>query len=326
MTSHSRRTALLGLVAALGLPGAARAQEGDVLVRLRQLARRNGALYVAPLGTGLGLALTQGTLFRASPQGLLHFDIGVAFAATVFPERARTFEPFLPVVRIGGRTYRDPYLPGSVPTAVGESRDITLQLTPELQDSARAHGIDPGSLALTFPGGLDIPLVPFAVLQGSVGLPLGTEVALRLVPEVTITDDVGTLSSFGFSLKHSLSQYIPGSPVELSALFARQGLEVGDYLEGATTAFGLALGKGIGPLALFATGTSESGSMQVGYTYQGADPTGNPGERVAFETDIEGGTRITAGATLSFLWLRLSAAYSVADYDGFALKALISLP
>jgi hypothetical protein len=47
--------------------------------------------------------------------------------------------------------------------------------------------------------------IPHGFLQVAVGLPAGTELTIRGVPQITI-DDV-TASTFGLGLKHNLSQY-----------------------------------------------------------------------------------------------------------------------
>ena len=53
--------------------------------------------------------------------------------------------------------------------------------------------------------GINRDYVPHAFVQVAVGLPAGTELTVRAMPQVTI-DDV-TASTFGLGLKHNLSQY-----------------------------------------------------------------------------------------------------------------------
>jgi hypothetical protein len=50
---------------------------------------------------------------------------------------------------------------------------------------------------------LDLPAVPFAIGQGTVGLPFGTELTLRLIPSMTPEDEIGAVSALGWGLKHS---------------------------------------------------------------------------------------------------------------------------
>ena len=318
-------------VAAALVPDAARAQEDDdVLGQLRTLAQDNGALYIEPITSGLGLALTQGTFFTARPLGMLHFDLGVAISGSIVPDSKKMFQPVLPAsISFQGSTIQNPYGASAnapmTPTASGTGEGVILTLTPEARDTVLARGGDPSDFDLPFPEGLEIPGVPFAVLQASAGLPLGTEVSLRMIPEIEVAEEVGTLSAFGFGIKHSLSQYLPGSPVDVSVLFDKQGVEVGSYLEGSGTSYGVVASKGLGPLTIFASGTQQTGSVDVRYEFESEVP-GVPNETVSFENDIESTMRFTGGATLSLLWLKLSGAYSVAEYNGFALKALLSVP
>ncbi|HUH13854.1 MAG TPA: DUF6588 family protein [Longimicrobiales bacterium] len=325
-------TVLALAVAAALVPRAAVAQEDDdVLERLRAFAQDNGTLYIEPITSGLGLALTQGTLFTARPQGLYHFDVGVAISGSIVPDEKDTFRPVLPTsITFDGQTILNPYgASANAPltaTATGaEEGGVSIPLTPEAAQTVSANGGDPNDFTLEFLGGLEIPAIPFAVLQASAGLPLGTEIWIRMIPEIEIAEEVGTLSAFGFGIKHSLSQYIPGSPVDFAVTFDRQGVKVGEYLDGSGTSFGVAASRSLGPLTVFAAGTQQTGSVDVRYTFD-SDVPGVPGESVFFENDIESTVRLTGGVTLSLLWLKLSGAYSVADYDGFALKVLLSLP
>jgi len=75
--------------------------------------------------------------------------------------------------------------------------------------------------------GLDKKMIVHAFPQLTVGLPYGTEIAVRYVPEVTL-NDVG-VSTAGVALKHNFSQYIPRHKPEdfsISAVVAYSTIEI----------------------------------------------------------------------------------------------------
>lgn len=77
--------------------------------------------------------------------------------------------------------------------------------------------------------GVDRDYIPHAFVQAAVGLPRGTELTVRAMPEVTI--DGVTASTFGAGLKHNFSQYFSYNEPEsfqLAAALAYSKLNV-DY-------------------------------------------------------------------------------------------------
>ena len=220
------------------LPGALRAQ--GLAGSLADLARENAEPFVAPVFEGLGTALSSGFTQSASVHDQLGFDLGVRVVGALVPAEKETFTAVLPssvTVTLGGteRTYTDPYAPegGSLATAtaVGPGQGIRAVPTGAFAADLEAAGEDPTSdrWAIPFPDGVDIPAIPFAVIQGSLGLGFNTDVTVRFIPEIDAHEDVGAVHTFGFGAKHEVTGWFPGpTPVDVSIGGGYQTSRVGE--------------------------------------------------------------------------------------------------
>lgn len=308
---------------------AAPARGQDVLDQLETLAEENGKLYLSPLTSGLGVAMNQGIFHTGAVHGFFGFHIGVAVTGALLLDEDDTFLPVLPQqVTYGGVTFSNPYgSPRPTPTATGIGSGQVFEPQGSYRAALSAAGQNPANFALEFPEGFDIPAVPFAVIQASLGLILGTEVSVRFIPDIETTEEVGKVSATGFGVKHSLSQYIPLFPIHVAAHFGVQSLEVGDYLDASATTYGVIASKDLGVLTLYGAGGVESADVDVGYTVQ--NPTNDPGlppdgTRIGFTDKLESQTRFTAGLTLNLAILKLSGDYSFADRNAASVKLLFS--
>ncbi|MEN8375564.1 MAG: DUF6588 family protein [Gemmatimonadota bacterium] len=310
---------------------ASSAQDSEIIRQIEVLARDNAPLYLSPITEGVSAALNRGTFYSAKPHGAFGFEIGLAAMGAFVPDFAETFVPVLPgEVTFDGQTFLNPYgtAAGATPTVAGDGDGVVIQPGPELTAAALAAGQDPAELALPFPQGLDIPVVPFAVIQAAIGLPGGTEVSVRGFPTIEVHDDVGEIRALGFSATHSISQYLPMTALSLAAHVAWQSADVGDYLDAEAFAYGLLASLDAGPVSIFGSGLREDPEVTLAYTV--SNPTGNPalprdGLRVAVAPDLDQTTRFTAGATLHLLAFKLSAAWTFGDYETLAVKALVAI-
>ena len=82
----------------------------------------------------------------------------------------------------------------TVPTAVGNKHQVYL------------HGqLGESDVRLETPQGINMKTVTYPYLQGSLGLPLGTELVIKYSPQVNLKKS--NYQVYGFGLKHNLSQY-----------------------------------------------------------------------------------------------------------------------
>lgn len=321
-------TVLLALILA-SAPAPAASQNVDEA--LSTLARENAELYVNPIAEGLGYSLHSGIAEDASVHGQLGFDFGVRVMGAWVPDEKKTFEPFIPDVEFQGTTYSgsDIFQPVGggdliTPTAAGADDGIVLDPAGDYRQALLTAGEDPNDFRLPFPDGQDIPAVPFVVLQAGVGLGFNTEVTVRAIPAVEPSDDVGEVSAFGLGAKHEIGGWFPTPlPVDIALTAGYQDLSVGDYLDASSTAFGLLVGRGLGPLAAFATIEQVSPSVDVSYTVDNPDLPVD-GQTIAFSPDLGSETRFGVGVNMQFLILNLSAVYTLGDYNVASVKAGLS--
>lgn len=310
-------------------PGPVRAQNSTVLDALQALLDENAELYAEPLTVGLGLGLNGGFNSTAAVHDVLGFDIGVRVVGALVPDELDVFQavPPAPVTvtnpNNSAQSVTTDYAPRggdwTTPTVTGPGDGgdplspggVVLEPTGAFLDSLNSWGADPSEFNLPFPEGFDIPAIPFAVIQGSVGVPLGTDLTVRFIPAVEVTEEVGEIEAFGFGIRHSVSQWFPGGlPVDLAVSFGWQDLSVGEYLDASGTNYGAVVSKDWGVLALYGAGTVSNAEVDITYTFQG-DGT-FPSQTVRLNRELDTDTRLAAGFNLDLLILDISAEYALA--------------
>lgn len=315
-------TCILASALLLAAPSATGAQETSVLDALEALAEDNGSPYVEPLTVGLGIGLNTGFNPTAAVHDVLGFDLGVRVVGALVPDEMDFFEAIPPEsFTFEGRTYDDPYAPrdGSLVTPsvtgpgegrLGQGEAIVLEPQGQFRLDLIAAGENPDDYNIPFPEGFDIPAVPFAVIQGSVGIPLGTDLTVRFIPAAEIHEDVGDVEAFGFGIRHSVSQWIPAPlPVDLAVSFGWQDLSVGDYLDASGTNYGAVVSKDLGVITLYGAGSLMSADVDVTYTFEGMQ--GVPPQTIRVSQELDTTTRFALGFNLDVLVLDLSAEYAL---------------
>lgn len=314
---------LAAALTSLASAGPARAQSVDELIRT--LGEANAREYARPIASGLGAAMNRGWFATARPSGPFDVTLGVRMMAGIVPPEDDSYRPVVPstisVPELGG-SFTDPYGSGAdvvTPTATGAGPGARMPPQGDFRQAILDEGLDPADFALTFPRGLDLPAVPIAVLQGSVGLPAGTQLTARWLPGVEVDSDLGTLRSVGAGFLHSLTQWTPVDlPVDVAVGGGVQRFEVGDYLTADSRHATLVVSRTLADLTLFVSGTAENTDYRVDYTVE------NPrlpeaGAGISFEGEAANRNSVTAGFRLDLLFLQLDASYSLSRYD--ALRA-----
>ena len=318
--------AALALLA--GSPGSLSGQ--DISESLSSLNEENGKLYIGPLSTGLAAALNSGFYHTAEVHDVLGFDAGFRVMGSFVPEDLDTFEPVLPdTITIEGRFFTDPYGPAGSsrrsPTVTGVGDGIILVPQGEFRDSLLALGEDPADWAIQFPRGFDIPVAPYAAIQGAIGIPLGTELVLRFIPSFTPSDDVGAISMIGGAIKHSIDQWIwDAPPLNLAVAFGFQHFKVGDYLDANSTQFSLIASKKVSVVTLYGAGTFENANLDISYEFEPDIVADVPVElqKVEFTQETPNDVTLKLGATLVLGPVGLNAEYTVASRDVFTASLI----
>jgi len=161
--------------------------------------------YMRPYANIMGANLNAGWYNTAKPHKPGGFDVTATFSIAYAPPAALSYDlNTLSGLRaeVGGAT-------SIAPTAAGE-----MEVRPELVYSAVVDNPVSGvpetyELArITHPNGSGLKWLPMPMAQASIGLFKGTDITLRFVPEVRLSD-YGRIGLYGIGGRHSISQWIP---------------------------------------------------------------------------------------------------------------------
>lgn len=336
LSRHTTSFLITGLALVIGLALTCQSVEAQELeTDLAGLALENAQRYVEPVTFGLGYAMSGGFFDNPGSLRRFGFEFGARVMGALPSDASKTFDVILPdEIVYNGQTFQNPYQvrggDPATPTASGSGPGVVLEPRAVFAAYLLSQGEDPEDYTIQFPEGADLPAIPFLVAHATMGIGWGTEVAVRMIPEVEIDEEVGGMSSYGFGIKHSVSQWFPGpSPVDLSVWYGRQNLKVGDFLEGSSNQYGLMVGRGFGPLTLYGTGMMRNASVDVTYTVE--NPDDNPalppdGEELGFSSDLDSRMVVGLGARLKLLILNLSAQYTADEYSTLSLKVGLGFP
>lgn len=258
--------------------------EADLTAKLQELAEDNAKGYMQPFATALGTAINSGLYHTAKIHRIPGFDFGIRAMVVSVPTEGLTYESTF----------------GTSSTVFGAK-------------DAPVTGL---------PGGLDIGTVIFAVPQVTIGLFMGTEINLRILPEIEISSDIGKIDLMGFGISHSIDQYMPVPlPLlpQLSVGYMRQEFNVGDILSSTHTAFNIRLSKSVPLITVYVGAQLESTDMDLTYTLAGTTTEVN--------VNLEGdnGFRYTGGLRVTvFPLIGVNVDYSAGEYTAINVGLTLS--
>lgn len=166
---------------------------------------------------------------------------------------------------------------------------------------------------------------PFPILQASIGLPLGIEPSIRLIPKFEVPGDfgkaIGEISAFGAGVKFDIDRWIPVPlfPVDLAAQIYFQKMNIGEFLSANSMAMNLMVSKKLLFLTPYLGVGKESSKFTASYKME-------DGHKIDFDLKGKNSMRYTAGLNIKLLVLQVNAEYSVGEYNaaglgvGFALR------
>jgi len=331
----------------------------DLQETLTKLTGNAGEAYVSPIISAFGSNLNSGWVHKSPSSKIFGIDleIGVVAMGTMFGDNNKTFsssgtfrfsqsqarsiidnsthDPKLALMTsaqkdaLAAKVAQQDFTVGiSGPTIVGskESEVMVGFSGADVSYNGLTYKVDPKEIATGAKGFLgDIPALPMAAPQFSIGTVYGTMASFRFLPSVNI-QDLGKFSYFGFGLQHNPAMFIPVPlPVDISAAFFTQTLKVGEIFKATATTFGIYASKTFGwaflSIAPFAGVSMESSSVDVSYDVNYATPVPGvtvPG-KIAFTMKGENSTRLTVGTSIKLAILNISADYSFAKYKAASL-------
>jgi len=160
--------------------------------------------YLQPYAHVLGSDLNAGWYNSARPHQLGGLDVTATVSWARAPATLQTYD--MSQLELNGKV--DESTPNLAPTIAG-SQEIRPQLS-----YSEAVELSPGNVTdveyarYTAPNGTGIDFFPLPMVQFTVGLPLGTDLSARFVPQVGYRD-YGEIGVWGVGGRHSLSQWIP---------------------------------------------------------------------------------------------------------------------
>lgn len=349
------------------------AESVDFQEEIRRLAEDNARGYIGPFATAFGTGMNSGFYHTAKPHKVLGFDINVRVALMQVAKEDLEYDFYFPKVPFplthpinnqvdtlvinlqdfypdrktstvfGSNpaneltpdiTILDEVILQAMENAGWDSLAIELLLDSPIYDEFK-NNIAKNIRTFTSVPGIGLDYFPFVMPQVSVGLPMKTEVMLRFMPEIELTD-IGKVKFTGIGVKHSISQYIPIPmfPVDITAQFVWQKLEIGELIESTHIGYNLHASKRVGlPLLSITPYVGfgvESSDLKLAYTIENKlNPFGEEvdleGTEVKFDLKGDNKTRLTMGARLGFTLFTISAEYSVGAYNVLTVGAGLTL-
>ncbi|NNE35646.1 MAG: hypothetical protein HKN13_10435 [Rhodothermales bacterium] len=287
-------------VIAINSASAQAEEAGELEETLSQVGSEYARLYLDPLSNGFGANMNSGWFHSARVGSGRKVGLSVYAGFAVFGTLVRSSDQVFDLTYTAnvsvpvdvGSEQITVSLPAdfsvqNAPTVLGDDNPATAMARVRVDTTFDYLGVAiPVSFDSTFSietvGGLaKIPVLPSAVPQIGIGGILGTEVLVRYFPSVTVTE-LGSVKLAGVGVRHSLSRYIPSSPVDIAVLlswqhFALDGVNDIRLVELRTFAANLHVSASLGILTFYGAVQSERSDIDVAYLFEGNE----------LETDID---------------------------------------
>jgi hypothetical protein len=283
------------LVVAL-LAGAALPALAQLDANLGALSGDNAKGYLGPLPKALSGTLNtaifrSGHVAKAGPS----ISIGIYVMGVNFDDKDRRYTPTDPPGFTGTGQIQ-------APTVIGDTHAVTQP--------------GQGGTTLYHPGGFDLGHFALAVPQLSIGSIFGTRAIVRYIKVDFGDTDFGKLELFGIGGQHSISQYVPGLPVDVAAGFFYQKFKIhDDLLDTKAYSANVTASKKFGLLEPYVGVGYDSFDMDVAYE----STTGSPGQKVSVKFDTQKNGHFTAGVTASLAFVKLNGEFNAAAEKGVAV-------
>ncbi len=295
MVARTRSLAALGcvvLVLIASIPASAQIEDA-----ISAYTGANAEGYLEPLAQAIGANLNNALFHSAHvPEGGLHVSLELGLMAVLFSDDDGTF---------------------SATTEMGFSPETTVDNASTVVGPTGAIIVDgDGGTAFAFPGGFDLASFALAAPQLRIGSFKGTEALIRYMAFDTGDVEIGDVDLQGYGLRHSISQYFPGLPVDIAAGIMYQRFKLGDDLIDAT-AFSFGAQASMKLPLVFATIEPYAGlsmdtfKMDVEYDDEDGDP-------VSVKFDSRSTAHLTLGLHAQVTVVSLYGEYNIAEQSGFA--------
>jgi hypothetical protein len=276
----------------LGMFIAAYAQS-DLENAIRFYGEENIGGYIQPLADLYGADINAGFFHSAAiPAEGFHFSIDFIGAGAIVSDDDKTYSAKLPL----GFEQET----AEMPTILGPQAQLITDVS-----GAQFKGSN---------GVVDAGLFGYGIGQITVGSVMGTEAFFRFLatPELG-NGKMPATKLFGGGLRHSVSQYMPEPPLELSVGGAYNVMTIGDIMDITGIIVGAQGSKTWDTFTAYGGAAWEKSTLKLDYTSTGAEP--GP---VSVELDGRSNFRFTAGGLLKFGVFKIFADANVGSVVSFS--------
>lgn len=168
----------------------------------------------------------------------------------------------------------------------------------------------PAGLEYTFQSGqLAGDYLPVAVPHFEIGDLYGTRLKIRWFSADMpgdLPEEINKIEMFGFGIQHSISQWLPMVPVDVSVGFFSQSFELGTLLKTDAFSYGIQVSKSFSVLTLYGGLGMDNSTLEANYTFSAS----------GYEEDINlefenNQFRLTVGSRLKLGFLSLNGDISM---------------
>lgn len=311
---------------------------------LSSLSSIVGKAYVKPVISAFGSNLNSGWVSQVPSATKLgfHLDLKIIAMGSFFPSDVKSF------VESGQFYFSDQQAATILQNSgVSQSNPNYSQLKSQIQNTPfnvnfsgpTIVGSKNQYLSINFPGQTfqgyqltsttftanavkgfldELPALPTAAAQLTVGTVFGTNVSIRYFPDTDVKD-MGKFSFFGAGFIHNIGVWFPNPlPVDIGVGFFTQKMKVGSIFESDATQYGVYASKTFGfivSITPYVGLTMETSKTTVSYNYQSNQTVnGVPVPPVKISFDIEGDNSSSAvvGFNLHLAVVNINVDYKLA--------------
>ncbi len=262
----------------------------DLSSTIGKVGSKYAQAYVTPAANAFGVDLNSGLFHTAKVGGMLPFGlnlyVGVQVGAALITSSDQSFSmsyldsvTFMETYNSRNYTIKVPtaFTVANAPTIFGDKTagEATFSV---LKDTTITSGgfshtfhLDSTSTIPTIGGLLKTSIAPIPIPQVGVGSLFGTDIFVRYLPKIKLSN-YGSLQLLGYGIRHSISQYIPFSPVDIAVQLGWQNFSLEDstgskVLKASTFAANLEVSKTFAIITLYGGLQTESSTVDVSYSY-----------------------------------------------------------
>jgi hypothetical protein len=340
-----RKISLL-LIAIIVFPLVVQAQSlEETVAKLSTVAAQK---YVEPAITAFGSNLNSGWINQVPQAKTLDFDLNIKIVGmgTFLNDKAKTFSTagmFRFTSSQADNILANSGITSSHPAYASAKQELLSKEWSVNFSGPTIIGKENDHLKIVFPGGTvsgvtlnqytetvdevkglldELPILPMACPQVTIGTVMGTSVSVRYFPSVELDKKLGKLTFGGFGIIHNPAVWLDNPlPVDFGIGYFYQKLKIGDILESDATQYGVFVSKTIGTtiaLTPYAGFVIEDSKTTIKYDYEyNAVVNGavvNVKDKINFELKGENSSAFLVGATIKLAVLNLNVDYKMAKY------------